>query len=99
MGWIARLFGALLGKKREEPGAPEPYKDTVKIDMSEIKQEKSLGAEVHEWLDETQSLKDELDADKSKDEAEDDHTRTVPSLKESDLPDLDKLVDDDEAEK
>ena len=96
MGWIARLFGALLGKKREEPEAPEPYKDTVKIDMSEIKQEKSLGAEVHEWLDETQSLKGELESDKSKDEPDDEHTRTVPSLKESDLPDLDELTDRDD---
>ena len=94
MGWIARLFGALLGKKREEPEAPEPYKDTVRIDMSEIKQEKSLGAEVHEWLDETQSLKDDLESDKSKD-ADDDHTKTVPTLKESDLPNLDDLMDDD----
>ena len=98
MGWIARLFGALVGKKPEEPEAPESYKDTVKIDMSDIKQEKSLGAEVHEWLDETQSLKDELDSDKSIDESEEDHTRTVPSLKESDLPDLDKLGGDDEPE-
>ncbi len=95
MGWIARLFGALLGKKREESEAPEPYKDTVKIDMSDIKPEKSLGAEVHEWLDETQSLKHEIETDKSGDTTEDDHTVTVPSLKESDLPDLDKLDDDE----
>ncbi len=95
MGWIARLFRAIVGKKREEPEAPEPYKDTVKIDMSEIKQDKSLGAEVHEWLDETQSLKDGIESGESTDEPEDEHTRTVPSLKESDLPDLDELGDDD----
>ena len=93
MGWIARLFRALGGKKREEPEAPEPYKHTVKIDMSEFKQEKSLGAEVHEWLDETQTLKDELESEKSEDDADEDHTRTVPTLKESDLPDLDDLDD------
>ena len=95
MGWIARLFRALRGKQQEEPEAPEPYKDTVKIDMSEIKQEKSLGAEVHEWLDQTQSLKDELESEKSKDEPVEDHTTTVPSLKESDLPDLDDLDNDE----
>ncbi len=98
MGWIARLFRALGGKKREEPDAPDIYKDTVRIDMSDIKQDKSLGAEIHEWLDETQSLKDDIDKDRSTDEADDDHTRTVPTLKESDLPDLDNLHGDDEPE-
>ena len=102
MGWIARLLRALGRKQHEEPEAPEPYKDTVKIDMSDIKQEKSLGAEVHQWLDETQSLKDEIDSEDSRDEPEEDHTQTVPSLKESDLPDLDDIVppeDDDESSK
>ena len=51
---------------------------------------KSLGAEVHEWLDETQSLKDEISSDPKADDDEDEHTRTVPGLRESDLPDLDK---------
>ena len=94
MGWIARLFRALGRRKRQEPEASDNYEDTVKIETSEIKQEKSLGAEVHGWLDETQSLKDESRADQSIDEADDEHTTTVPTLKESDLPNLDDLDDD-----
>ncbi len=97
MGWIARLLSAIGGKKREEPDPPEAHEDTVKIDMSDFKQEKSLGAEVHEWLDETRSLKDELETDRSIDEDDDEHTRTVPTIKESDLPDL-KDFDDDKTD-
>ena len=96
MGWIARLFRAFGGKKQQDQDAPADYKKTMKLDTSEIKQEKSLGAEVHEWLDETQSLKDEIAPDRSADTADEDHTQTVPTLKESDLPDLDKLGDDEE---
>ncbi len=90
MGWITRLLRAFGGKKPEEPEAPVDYQDTVRIDTSHIKEEKSLGAEVHEWLDETQSLKDEISSDPKADDDEDEHTRTVPGLRESDLPDLDK---------
>lgn len=95
MGWIARFFRALGGKKQEEQEAPADYKETMKLDVGEMKEDKSLGAEVHEWLDETQSLKDELASARStEDSDDDDHTKTVPTLKESDLPDLD-LPDDD----
>ncbi len=96
MGWIARLFRAFGRNKQEEQEAPADYKETMKLDMSDARQEKSLGAEVHEWLDETQSLKDELGSDRSADDSDDDHTRTVPTLKESDLPDLDDTDDDEQ---
>ena len=96
MGWIARLFRIFGGKKQEEQDASADYKKTMKLDMSEAKQEKSLGAEVHEWLDETQSLKDELGSTGSTNVADEDHTQTVPTLKESDLPDLDEHGEDDE---
>ncbi len=96
MGWFTRLFRAFGRKKQEEQEAPADYKKTMKLDSSEIKQEKSLGAEVHEWLDETQSLKDELGSGRPTSDSDDDHTKTVPTLKESDLPDLDNLSDEDE---
>ncbi len=91
MKWIARLLGAIGLKRKREPEAPENHDDTLRLDTSQLKSEKSLGAELHEWLDETQRMTEkEREADE-----DDDHTRTVPTLKESDLPDLD-LPDDKE---
>ena len=92
MGWITRLLRAFGGKKPEEPEAPVDYQDTVRIDTRHIKEEKSLGAEVHEWLDETQSLKGEIGSDRS--QADDEHGTTVPTLKQTDLPDLDSSDED-----
>ncbi len=95
MKWIARLLEGIGLKRKQESDAPADHQDTVRIDVNQLKQEKSLGAEVHEWLDETQRMT-EKDSESGQDseQEDDDHTRTVPTLKESDLPDLDKPDDE-----
>lgn len=94
MGWITRLLGAIGGQKRNESDVPDSYEDTVKIEVREINPDRSLAAEVHEWLDETENLKEDLDPEEPAPHAEDDFTTTVPTLKETDLPNLKEFDDE-----
>lgn len=83
MKWIVRFLTQGFGRKKKgESELPSNYEDTVKLDTNDIKDQKSLGAEVAEWMDDHESDDEPTVSDVYNEEYE----ATVPDLKILDVP-------------
>lgn len=78
MKWIVRFLKQGFGRnKNSDSERPANYEDTVRLDISDIKADKSLGAEVAEWMDDHETDDEPTVSDLYNEEYE----ATIPDLK------------------